>query len=79
MIQMRSAPYTTDIDLLLMETEAANLLNVSTRTLQAWRVRQCGPAYIRAGRAIRYRRRDLLAWMDANTVRRGESFVERRP
>jgi len=77
MIPMRSAAYTTDIDLLLTETEAATLLNVSTRTLQAWRIRKCGPAYIRAGRAIRYRRRDLLAWMDANTIRRGESVAQR--
>jgi len=79
MISMGAVTYTTDIDLLLTETEAATLLNISTRTLQAWRIRTCGPAYIRAGRAIRYRKRDLLAWMEANTVRRGESLADRRP
>jgi len=26
-----------------------------------------GPAYVRAGRAIRYRRSDLVAWIDAST------------
>jgi Helix-turn-helix domain len=58
----------TDPDALLGETHAAQLLNLSTRTLQAWRLTSRGPAFVRAGRAVRYRRRDLLAWIDANTV-----------
>ena len=53
---------------LLMEVQAAKLLNLSPRTLQNWRVARNGPQYIRVGRAIRYRRRDLIAWIDANTV-----------
>jgi hypothetical protein len=55
-------------DGLLTEVGAADLLSLSVRTLQAWRARAFGPAFVRAGRAVRYRRRDLLAWMDANTV-----------
>jgi hypothetical protein len=31
--------------------------------------------FIRAGRAVRYRRRDLLAWIDQNTVLPGPPFV----
>ena len=58
-----------DIDALLAEVYAADLLGLSTRTLQAWRSRYQGPAFIRAGRAIRYRRRDLLAWIEDNTIR----------
>jgi hypothetical protein len=57
-----------DSDALLAETQAADLLNLSSRTLQAWRVKGTGPAFIRAGRAIRYRRRDLISWIEANTV-----------
>jgi DNA-binding transcriptional MerR regulator len=57
-----------DIDALLAEVYAAELLGLSSRTLQAWRTKGIGPAFVRAGRAIRYRRRDLIAWMDANTV-----------
>jgi len=57
-----------DIDALLAEVYAAELLGLSSRTLQAWRIKGIGPAFVRAGRAIRYRRRDLIAWMDANTV-----------
>jgi excisionase family DNA binding protein len=48
--------------------QAAELLNLSSRTLQAWRVKGVGPAFVRAGRAIRYRRHDLLTWVEANTV-----------
>jgi hypothetical protein len=56
-------------DALLTEIEAADLLRLSIRTLQAWRARGYGPPFVRAGRAIRYRRRDLVAWVNANSVR----------
>jgi predicted DNA-binding transcriptional regulator AlpA len=55
-------------DALLNEVHAAELLGISVRTLQSWRTRRAGPAFVRVGRAIRYRRRDLIAWIDANTV-----------
>ncbi|TMI99690.1 MAG: helix-turn-helix domain-containing protein [Alphaproteobacteria bacterium] len=57
-----------NLDALLTELQASEILNLSTRTLQAWRLRHAGPAFIQAGRAVRYRRRDLCAWIDANTV-----------
>jgi predicted DNA-binding transcriptional regulator AlpA len=63
-------PTSTEVenDALLGEAQAAKLLNLSVRTLQAWRTKRSGPSFVRAGRAIRYRKRDLYAWMDANTV-----------
>ena len=66
---MHSRHIPTDPDLLLTEVQAADALNLSVRTLQAWRPQGVGPAFVKAGRAIRYRRRDLHAWIDANTVR----------
>ncbi len=57
-----------DSDALIGEVQAAKRLNLSVRTLQAWRTKGSGPSFVRAGRAIRYRKRDLWAWMDANTV-----------
>jgi len=60
-----------DPDLLLKEEDAGYLLNLSVRTLQAWRIRMAGPPFVQVGRAVRYRRRDLLAWIDANTIRSG--------
>jgi predicted DNA-binding transcriptional regulator AlpA len=68
---------TNDADRLLTEVQAAEILNLSVRTLQAWRLRGAGPSFVRAGRAIRYRHRDLLAWMDANTVGRQDRRTDR--
>jgi DNA-binding transcriptional MerR regulator len=55
-------------DELLTEIHAADLLRLSVRTLQAWRTKGLGPAFVRAGRAVRYRRRDLITWIEAHTV-----------
>jgi predicted DNA-binding transcriptional regulator AlpA len=57
-----------DPDTLLKEQDAAELLDLSVRTLQSWRVRLAGPPFVQLGRAVRYRRRDLIAWIDANTI-----------
>ena len=62
---------TIDVEGLLTEVDAADFLRLSMRTLQAWRCRGQGPTFIRAGRAIRYRRSDLIAWIEKNTVPRG--------
>ncbi|ARP98244.1 helix-turn-helix domain-containing protein [Pseudorhodoplanes sinuspersici] len=56
-------------DDLLNEIEASDILRVSVRTLQSWRCGGAGPAFIRIGRAIRYRYSDLLAYVDQNVVR----------
>lgn len=57
-----------DPDALLTEVQAADFLNLSVRTLQAWRLRGGGPRYIKCGRAVRYRRRGLIDYLDVNTV-----------
>jgi hypothetical protein len=57
---------------LLTERQAADLLALSPRTLQAWRVRGGGPAFIKLGAAIRYDADALAAWVAeqqrANTI-----------
>lgn len=55
-------------DALLREQDAADFLSLSVRTLQSWRLRLAGPPFVQIGRAVRYRRRDLIAWIDANTI-----------
>jgi phage terminase Nu1 subunit (DNA packaging protein) len=57
-----------DDEKLLTEVQAADLLRMSSRTLQAWRSRGVGPPFVRAGRAIRYRRPALISWTLDNTV-----------
>lgn len=57
-----------DQDSLLNEKQAAAILNYSTRALQKWRHKGSGPKFIRVStRSIRYRRKDLIAWMDERT------------
>lgn len=54
---------------LLDDTQAANLLKVSPRTLQYWRRINSGPPYATIGRFVRYKRAELLAWIDQRTTR----------
>ena len=65
---MRNERPAQQLDALLTERQAAEFLNVSERTLQSWRARRVGPAFVKSGRVVRYRLRDLLSWIDANTV-----------
>ena len=65
---MQAAINGTDPDSLVTEVQAAKFLNISIRTLQAWRIKLAGPRFVRVGRAIRYRHSDLIAWIEANTV-----------
>lgn len=51
----------------LEEGEAAQFLRVSIRTLQSWRVSGRGPRYIKLGRSVRYDRKTLIDWLDAQT------------
>jgi len=39
---------------LLTTAQAAACLNISIKTLNGWRVRGVGPAYVKMGRAVRY-------------------------
>lgn len=63
-----TSPTTVDPDSLMGEPEAARFLCYSGRALQNWRVRGGGPRFVKvSGRSIRYRRRDLLAWIEERT------------
>ena len=47
------------------ETEAADFLCQSVRTIQKWRVTGAGPQFYKFGRSVRYRRRELFDWVEA--------------
>jgi excisionase family DNA binding protein len=49
---------------LLTPSEAAQWLRSTERTLERWRHEQRGPAFVRLGRRIGYRRADLNAWVE---------------
>ena len=46
----------------LIQAEAADLLRVSERTLERWRVVGSGPPFRRFGRRVVYALTDLQAW-----------------
>ncbi len=52
----------------LSERDAASFLGITQRTLQDWRARRRGPAFIRLGRRIAYDRADLERFLAANRV-----------
>lgn len=53
-----------DPDRLLNVDELAGYLGVPTKTLYAWRYRREGPRGFRVGRHLRYRWRDVQAWIE---------------
>lgn len=52
-----------DPDLLTTE-EVARLCRVPESTVRQWRYRGTGPKNARIGRGIKYRRSDVVAWMN---------------
>lgn len=58
------------LDRMLTEDEAAGFIGFSIRALQGWRVKGGGPYFVKiGGKAVRYRRRDLIAWAETNLRR----------
>ena len=56
----------TEARLLWVESEAADYLRVSPRTLQRHRQQGTGPKFIKAGRRVLYSKPDIDSWLDAN-------------
>ena len=55
---------------LLTTKDAARLLGLSPAMLERWRWMKVGPPFVRptGGRAVRYRWRDLIDWIERNRV-----------
>jgi len=52
-------------DFLLTEKVVAEMLSVTPRALQKWRLEGRGPKFVKiSSRAIRYRRQDLNEWVE---------------
>lgn len=47
--------------------EAAQLLKVSPRTLESWRLQDKGPAYTKIGGAVVYHRQAVVDWLAHQT------------
>lgn len=62
------AEHLRDSFALLSPADLATLVGVDERTLALWRAAHKGPAFVRLGRAIFYRRADVVAWTDASAL-----------
>lgn len=57
---------------LLDEREAAGVLDVSPGTLSVWRCTgRYNLPFVKVGRKVRYRRADLMAWLEERTRETG--------
>jgi len=59
-----SAPTRPEVDM-MTERQVAEHLNMSVGSLRKWRRLRTGPRFVRIGRGLRYRRRDVEAWLDS--------------
>ena len=53
---------------LLTRVQAAQYLNLKKSTLDAWATRGGGPAFVKFGRYVRYRKQDLDAFVEGRLV-----------
>lgn len=67
-----------DSERLLAPPDVARLLGVPIATLANWRSGRTGPAFLKVGRHVRYRRADIDAWIDGRVVQHGESVTPGR-
>lgn len=59
---------TSDSQELFDDNEVAPMMRVLPQTLPVWRSQGKGPAYLKLGRRVFYRRADILAWMEAQVI-----------
>ncbi len=50
------------------ENEVAVLIGFAVQSLRNWRFLGRGPSYVKRGRSVRYRLKDVLEWMETNRV-----------
>jgi predicted DNA-binding transcriptional regulator AlpA len=58
-------------DVMLTLYEAAELVRAPVATLRYWRHMGTGPRSFRVGRAVRYWRGDVVAWLHEQTIHSG--------
>ena len=66
-------------DRVLSEVQVAERLGVSLFTVRAWRHRGMGPRFMKMGRAVRYRSRDVEAFKNERLLIRLRCVPEHEP
>ena len=57
---------------LLTSEEVSKILGIRVQSLAVWRLHKRELPFIHVGRLVRYRRSDIEAWLEAQTVSVGE-------
>ena len=70
-MRTNTAGVSTTLDELLTPRQVADYIGTPEAVLAQERYRGIGPAYVRLGRRIRYRAKDIAAYLDANTENPG--------
>ncbi|MGA7622632.1 MAG: helix-turn-helix domain-containing protein [Candidatus Acidiferrales bacterium] len=65
-------------DVILTGEQAAKIANQRPATLVKWRQRGRGPVYLRLGGKVRYRRSDLMKWIEASRINPADKNPKRR-
>jgi len=53
----------------LTDTQVSELTGIGLSTLRNHRVKKVGMSYIKYGRAVRYKKADVIAYMDAHRIK----------
>jgi hypothetical protein len=53
---------------LLTEDELAVMLDLKLETIRAWRSEKIGPAWVKLGKGVYYRFKDITEWIDKSVV-----------
>jgi len=69
---------TIDLPAMVSRQQAADWLGITPQALSQLNTRGQGPRYVRVGRSVRYRREDLLEWVESRLVETVESLSTRR-
>lgn len=56
------------LDTLLTEKQLAEIFSLSDVTLRIWRTKGKGPPHVKIGGAVRYREKDVEAWIASRVV-----------
>ena len=67
--KQRGKQFEIDLEEILTPGECAAILRVKVGTLAQWRTRRRNSLkFIKSGKVVRYRRRDVLAFLERSTV-----------
>ncbi len=68
----------THDDIRMKPAEVAQMLGISTRTLNRWHALRFGPPRCKIGRVVLYRKSAIFAWLEANEMKPTRTFSEGR-